>query len=38
MNLECLLKGHSYHKLATIGGIVEIVKCRRCGKISIKEV
>jgi hypothetical protein len=38
MNLKCLLKRHKYYRLATIGGIVEIVKCRRCGKISIREV
>jgi hypothetical protein len=38
MSWKCLLKGHEYRRLASIGGVVEIVKCKRCGKIAIREV
>jgi len=37
MNLTCYFKGHNDKRLAVIGGVIEIVKCRRCGRLTMRE-
>lgn len=37
MNLKCLVKGHNDYRIAVFGGVVEVVKCRRCKRLTIRE-
>lgn len=37
MNITCLIKGHDDRRIASIGGVVEIMKCRRCGRLALRE-
>jgi hypothetical protein len=37
MKLKCLISGHDDYRLAVIGGVIEIVKCQRCKRLTMRE-
>jgi len=41
MNLICLIKGHDFKSIAFLYGypktVVEVLECKRCGKIELRK-